>query len=69
MAHVLHSRAYAFVVASMFLLLQQIKPISFLFQHVDSLPAIFLAFIKIDGLPLQKLQQGTVWGAEERHEA
>lgn len=72
MAHVSHSRAFAFVVASIFLLLRQIKPIGFLFfqlHHVDSLPAVFLAFIKTDVLPLQKVQQETVWGAEERHEA
>lgn len=63
MAHISHSRAFAFVVASMFLLFWQIRPISFLFfqlHHIDSLPAVFLAFTKTDVLPLQKLQQETM---------
>lgn len=72
MAHISHSRAFVFVVANIFLLLWQIRPISFLFfllHHVESLPAVFLAFTKTDMIPLQKPQQETVWGAEDRHKA
>lgn len=72
MAHTSHSRAFVFAVASMFLLLWQIRLMSFLFfqlHHAESLPAVFPAFTKTDALPLQKPQQETVWGAEERHEA